>query len=73
MKKQRDCFFFIITSQKWKFSMKDVLVYLICKDLFTFTKEIVNSKFHFWCSVCEIDSHITLIYSSSGSHKVFAL
>ena len=53
--------------------MKDVLVYLICKDLFTFTKEIVNSKFHFWCSVCEIDSHITLIYSSSGSHKVFAL
>ena len=43
------------------------------KDLFTFTKEIVNSKFHFWCSVCEIDSHITLIYSSSGSHKVFAL
>ena len=43
------------------------------KDLFTFTKEIVNSKFHFWCSVCEIDLHITLIYSSSGSHKVFAL
>ena len=73
MEKQLDCFFLIITSQKFKFFTKFFLVYLVYKDLLTFTKEILNGKLHFWRSGCEIDSHITLIYSFSGSDELFAL